>query len=57
VKEEEDPALKPFLQLLAKDMLKHPERIRPFPITLLERARSLSAGVQVDLDAPLTGED
>jgi antitoxin PrlF len=56
-KESEDPALKPFLNLLAKDMQEHPERIRPFPVGLLERARAATEGVKVDLDRPLTGDD
>jgi antitoxin PrlF len=54
--ESEDPALKPFLDLLARDMQEHPERIRPFPVTLLTRARSATEGVEVDLDGPLTGD-
>jgi antitoxin PrlF len=57
LKEYEESALKPFLQLLAKDIQEHPERIGPFPATLLTRARSLVDGVKVDLDAPLAGED
>jgi antitoxin PrlF len=56
-KEHEDPALKPFLALLTKDFMRHPERIVPFPTPLLERAHSLVAGMDVDLDGPLTGED
>lgn len=56
-REQEDPALKPFLALLQKDMRLHPHRIAPFPSPLLERASSLVEGVDVDLDGPLTGED
>jgi antitoxin PrlF len=56
-KEDEDPALKPFLNLLAKHMQAHPERIMPFPVSILERARSAVEGVDVDLDGPLTGDD
>ncbi len=57
VKESEDPALKPFLDLLAKDIKERPDRIKPFPIDLLKRGRSVIEGVEVDLDGPLTGED
>jgi bifunctional DNA-binding transcriptional regulator/antitoxin component of YhaV-PrlF toxin-antitoxin module len=53
----DDPALRPFLRLLAKDMEKVPARIKPFPIDLIERTRSAVAGVKVDLDGPLTGKD
>jgi antitoxin PrlF len=56
-KEHEDPALKPFLNLLAKDMMQRPQRIAPFPGSLLEKARSLVEGIGVDLDSSLTGED
>ena len=57
VKEDEDPALKPFLDLLAKDIREHPERFCSFPPMLLKRAHSLIKDVEVDLDGPLTGED
>lgn len=56
-KEPEDPALKPFLALLQKDMRLHPHRISPFPASLRDRARSLVDGVEVNLDGALTGED
>ena len=54
---QEDPALQPFLELLAGDLHKHPGRIAPFPGNLLKKARALVKGVKVDLDGPLTGED
>ena len=57
VEEHEDPALKPFLTLLAKDFMQRPERIVPFPAPLLDKARSLGEGIEVDLDGPLTGKD
>jgi len=56
-REEEDPALKPFLNLLTKDIREHPERIEPFPVALLDRIRTVVQGVDVDLDGPLTGEE
>jgi antitoxin PrlF len=55
--EDEDPALKPFLDLLTKDLREHPERISPFSPKLLKRARALVRDVKVDLDGPLTGDD
>jgi antitoxin PrlF len=54
---ENDPALRPFLDLLAGDMKEHPERIKPFPVELLNRIESLVSGVEIDLDAPLGGDD
>lgn len=55
--ENEDPALRPFLNLLTNDIKENPERIRPFPVDLLNRARSVVENVEVDLNGPLTGED
>ena len=52
-----DTILTPFLRSLAEDMKKAPRRIKPFPVKLIERARNVVAKVEVDLDAPLTGED
>jgi antitoxin PrlF len=56
-REKEDPALKPFLNLLTRDIKENPQRIRPFPVDLLNRARSVVENVEVDLKGPLTGED
>ena len=56
-KREEDPALRPFLDLLEKDMARHPKRIAPIPAKLLARSRELTKGVKVDLNGPLTGQD
>ena len=53
----DDPALAPFLKLLETDMARHPKRIKPFPIKTLARARTLTKGVEVDLERPLTGTD
>jgi len=53
----EDPALRPFLALLEKDMKQRPRRIKPFPGKLLSRAQALTKGVEVDLDGPLSGQD
>jgi antitoxin PrlF len=55
--EKEDPALRPFLNLLTKDIRENPQRIRPFPVDLLNRGRSVVENVEVDLDGPLTGEE
>jgi len=55
--EPEDPALAPFLDLIAGDFQQHPERIRPVAADLVRRSKSLVDGVKVDLDQALTGED
>ena len=49
----EDPALFGFLDLLERDIAAHPERLRPVPEKLVERARDLVRGAEVDLDAPI----
>lgn len=45
-----------FLQLVARDLHAHPERVAPFPLALLEQARAATAGVPVDHDAVIEGE-
>lgn len=52
-----DPVLERFLALLAADMAASPERLRPVDPGLVERARALTEGVELDLDAPLRDED
>jgi antitoxin PrlF len=52
-----DPALGPFLRLLASELQAHPERLQPVDPALVERARELIKGVEVDRDAPLSPED
>jgi antitoxin PrlF len=55
--EKDDPALAPFLHLLARDFAAHPGRLRQIDPELIQRARELVAGVELDLDAPLSPED
>lgn len=55
--EEGDPALAPFLELLARDMVERPAALAPLDPDLLSRARELTRGVEVDLDEPLEPED
>lgn len=52
-----DPALGPFLKLLANDMKAHPERIKPFRMDLLKRAHDLVGDIAVNLDEPLSGKE
>ena len=51
-----DPALAPFLDLLARDIASRPEALVPMPKALLARIERLTAGVAVDLDAPIEGD-
>jgi antitoxin PrlF len=56
-REEDDPILGEFLNFLAKDIEKHPDRVRAIDTDLLDRVRSLTAPVELDLDSPLSDED
>jgi antitoxin PrlF len=51
-----DPALAPFLDLLARDIASRPEALVPLPKALLARIERLTKGVTVDLDAPIEGD-
>jgi len=55
--EESDPILDKFLDFIAEDMEKNPQQIQGIPSDLVNRAQSLVADVEVDLDAPLSDED
>ena len=52
-----DPALDAFLGFLANDMTQHPERLQALDKALVQRDQTLTAGVAVDLDAPLSADD
>ena len=51
----EDPALSAFLAFLATDMRAHPDRIQSVSSELWARIEALSAGFEVDLNAPIEG--
>ncbi|WP_336851987.1 type II toxin-antitoxin system PrlF family antitoxin [Pseudescherichia vulneris] len=55
--ENEDPVIGSFLQFLENDMQENPGRIKPLRASLLARAESLTADMDIDLDAPLTDEE
>ncbi len=55
--EAEDPLLGQFLNFLASDIASHPERLQTLDIGLVNRVKSLVAGVEVDLDAPLSSDE
>ena len=55
--ENDDPALAPFLGLLARDLAAHPERLQAVDAGLAQRIQALVGNVEVDLDAPLSADD
>lgn len=54
--EQDDPVISQFLTFLENDMKNNPQNIQPVPVMFWERAKALTAGVEVDLDAPLTDD-
>jgi antitoxin PrlF len=48
-----DPVLDGFLSFIARDIVENPEQVAPFPPALLERAKALTAGIQIDHDEPI----
>lgn len=57
VEKSTDPVIGHFLQFLAQDMAKHPNKsIVPFQKSLLDRAVALTVGMGVDLDAEIKGD-
>lgn len=54
--EQEDPVVLKFLNFLENDMKKNPQKIAPVPALFWEKIKALTAGVEVDLDAPLTDD-
>ncbi len=55
--ENNDPALVPFLDFLARDLAKHPKRPKAIDAKLAKRIQALVSKVPVDLDAPLSADD
>ena len=56
--EHRDPALVPFLDLLAADMAANPGRLRPLDAEMMAQIRELTHGVALgDIDAPLSPEN
>lgn len=53
---DQDPALESFLNFLARDIERHPERMTAFPPALARRITELTKGMKVDLDAPIEGD-
>ncbi len=55
--EEDDPVLGSFLGFLARDIASHPERLQVIDAGFVQRLQSLTGGIEVDLDAPLSADD
>jgi antitoxin PrlF len=55
--EEDDPVLGQFLGFLARDIASHPERLQAVDASFAQRLQSLTGGIAVDLDAPLSADD
>ena len=54
--EEDDPVVSHFLSFLENDMIKNPQNIHQVPAAFWAGIKALTAGVEVDLDAPLTDD-
>lgn len=53
--ESDDPVLGQFLGFLARDIASHPERVQTIDAAFVQR--TLTGGIEVDLDAPLPADD
>jgi len=54
---ENDPAVESFLTFIANDIQKSPEKLQSLTAAMRDRVESLTAGVELDLDAPLSDAD
>ena len=55
--EADDPVLGQFLGFLARDIANHPEHLQAVDAGFVQRLQSLTAGVEVDLNAVLSADD
>lgn len=55
--QEDDPVLGRFLGFLAHDIANHPGHLQSINTDLVTRIQSLTANIEVDLDAPLSADD
>jgi len=55
--EDDDPVLGAFLDFLARDIASHPEHLQAIDASFVQRLQSLTGGVEVDLDVPLSADD
>ena len=54
--EVDDPVLGQFLGFLARDIASHPEHLQAIDSSFVQRIQSLTGGIEVDLDAPLSAD-
>jgi antitoxin PrlF len=54
--ENEDATRGQFLDFLARDIANHPERLQAIDANVVQRLRSLTRGVEVDLATPLSAD-
>jgi antitoxin PrlF len=52
-----DPVLDSFLGFLANDMSQYPGHLQGLDPALVQRVQALTAGVAIDLNAPLSADD
>lgn len=55
--EQDDPVLGRFLGFLARDIASHLERLQAVDAGFVQRLQLLTAGIEVDLDTPLSADD
>lgn len=51
------PLLRQFLGFLTRDLANHPERLQSIDAGFVQRLRTLTGGIDVDLDAVLSADD
>lgn len=56
-KEEPDPVVCQFLAFLEADMSQQPQNLQALTTETFAEARTLTQGVEIDLDAPLEDDD
>jgi len=54
---QDDPAIKAFLEFLGNDIQAHPENVKALSVNMKQSIDSLIRDVDIDLDAPLNCED
>ena len=54
---DDDPVLGQFLDFLAADITRHPERLHSLDAGLVQQLQSLVGDVDIDLDTALSAED
>jgi antitoxin PrlF len=57
VAEADDPVLGQFLGFLARDIASHPEHLQALDTSFVQHLQTLTNGIEVDFDAPLSADD